>query len=294
MIESVRIRNPDTLQEVVIDKFRSKWVLDEADLGTVEGTHHSYRYVSQVGVYIDSTALEQRIVAISGWVIGATYEEILASKSILNQLVNPLYFLDIHILENRYKLEFKPDYSIQYSPAYEENNEVLCRFLIQGTCANPMYQNTHPIHSPVASTIPKFRFPLIIPKATGIIMGLRNPLLIALLFNAGDIPTGMQVQFSCTSPVENPKLYHIDTQEFIRINKTILPGEVVTVSTVSGSKFVRGTYRGVESNYFGYWDFDSTWIQLTKGDNPFRYDADAGMDGLDVLITFNPQYLEVQ
>lgn len=293
MIDSLVLTNTVTLQSVLLDKNNSELVLDEADLGTVEGTHHSYKYVSQVGVYIDSTTLEQRVVAISGWVIGNTYDELKANKGVLNKLINPLHTIEV-VVQDKYKLDFKPDFSVKYSASYEENNEVLCKFLIQGTCADPMFTKKLRQSALIASTIPKFHFPLIIPKNTGLIMGLREPSLLATINNGGDIDTGMLITFSCTSTVTNPVLLNVNTREFIKINKTIASGEQVIVSTSSGNKYIKGVMKGEESNYFKYLDFDSTWLQLHTGDNILKYDADNNVEGLEVLISFLPKYLEVQ
>lgn len=293
MIDSLVLTNTVTLQSVLLDKDNSELVLDEADLGTVEGTHHSYKYVSQVGVYIDSTTLEQRVVAISGWVIGNTYDELKANKAVLNKLINPLHTVEV-VVQDKYKLDFKPDFSVKYSASYEENNEVLCKFLIQGTCADPMFTKKLRQSALIASTIPKFHFPLIIPKNTGLIMGLREPSLLATINNGGDIDTGMLITFSCTSTVTNPVLLNVNTREFIKINKTIASGEQVIVSTSSGNKYIKGVTKGEESNYFKYLDFDSTWLQLHTGDNILKYDADNNVEGLEVLISFLPKYLEVQ
>lgn len=293
MIESLVLTNTVTLQSVLLDKDNSELVLDEADLGTVEGTHHSYKYVSQVGVYIDSTTLEQRTVSISGWVIGDTYGELKDNKEVLNRLVNPLHPIDA-IVQEKYKLTFKPDYSVKYSVSYEENNEVLCKFLIQGTCADPMFTTEDKQSALVASIIPKFRFPLVIPQNTGILMGLREPSLLATLNNGGDIDTGLLVTFSCTSTVTNPSLLNVDTREFIKVNKVMSAGEQIVISTGSGEKYIKGIVNGVEYNYFKYMDFDSTWLQLHTGENILKYDADNNVDGLEVLISFLPKYLEVQ
>ncbi len=293
MIDSLVLTNTVTLQSVLLDKDNSELVLDEADLGTVEGTHHSYKYVSQVGVYIDSTTLEQRVVAISGWVIGNTYDELKANKAVLNKLINPLHTIEV-VVQDKYKLDFKPDFSVKYSASYEENNEVLCKFLIQGTCADPMFTKKLRQSALIASTLPKFHFPLIIPKNTGLIMGLREPSLLATINNGGDIDTGMLITFSCTSTVTNPVLLNVNTREFIKINKTIASGEQVIVSTSSGNKYIKGVMKGEESNYFKYLDFDSTWLQLHTGDNTLKYDADNNVEGLEVLISFLPKYLEVQ
>jgi hypothetical protein len=293
MIDSLVLTNTVTLQSVLLDKDNSELVLDEADLGTVEGTHHSYKYVSQVGVYIDSTTLEQRVVAISGWVIGNTYDELKANKAVLNKLINPLHTVEV-VVQDKYKLDFKPDFSVKYSASYEENNEVLCKFLIQGTCADPMFTTKGKQTALIASIIPKFRFPLVIPQNNGILMGLREPLLLATLNNGGDIDTGLLITFSCTSTVTNPSLLNVDTREFIKINKTMSAGEQIIVSTGSGEKYIKGIVSGEVSNYFKYMDFDSTWLQLHTGENILKYDADDNVDGLEVLISFLPKYLEVQ
>lgn len=293
MIESILLTNTVTLQSVLLDKDNSELVLDEADLGTVEGTHHSYKYVSQVGVYIDSTTLEQRVVAISGWVTGNTYDELKANKAVLNKLINPLHTVEV-VVQDKYKLDFKPDFSVKYSASYEENNEVLCKFLIQGTCADPMFTTKDKQTALVASIIPKFRFPLVIPQNKGILMGLREPSLLATLNNGGDTDTGLLVTFSCTSTVTNPSLLNVNTREFIKINKTMSAGEKVIVSTGSGEKYIKGIVSGEEFNYFKYMDFDSTWLQLHTGENILKYDADDNVDGLEVRISFLPKYLEVQ
>lgn len=293
MIESITLRNLVTNQSILIDKTTSDWVLGEIDLGTVEGNHHSYKYVNQVGVYIDSTSLEERAVSIPGWVIGEDLADMKDNMTVLNRLVNPQHELELTLFD-QYVLRFKPDYSIKYATPYEENNEVLCQFLIQGTCADPMFSTKNGILTQIALVLPKFHFPLIIPKDRGIILGLRQPNLLATIVNDGDIDTGMVIEFSCNTTVVNPSLLHVETQEFIKINKTITPGETITVSTVSGNKYVKGYHDGQTENYFKYWDWDSTWLQMYRGVNVLKYDADSGVEGLAVSVSFTPKLLEVQ
>lgn len=293
MIESITLKNLVTNQSILIDKTTSDWVLGEIDLGTVEGNHHSYKYVNQVGVYIDSTSLEERAVSIPGWVIGEDLADMKDNMTVLNRLVNPQHELELTLFD-QYVLRFKPDYSIKYATPYEENNEVLCQFLIQGTCADPMFSTKNGILTQIALVLPKFHFPLIIPKDKGIILGLRQPNLLATIVNDGDIDTGMVIEFSCNTTVVNPSLLHVETQEFIKINKTITPGETITVSTVSGNKYVKGYHDGQTENYFKYWDWDSTWLQMYRGVNVLKYDADSGVEGLAVSVSFTPKLLEVQ
>lgn len=292
MIESLLLTNTVTLQSILFDRDDSDFVLDEVDLGVVNGTHHSYKYVNQIGIYINSTTLEQRTVSIKGYVIGDDYGLLEENKNTLNRFINPLQAVDITVLD-KYKLTFKPDYSIKYSAPYKDNNEVLCKFLIQGTCPDPLF-TTLGEQSAVIGTVKKFHFPLIIPKNVGILMGLRTSSLFLNLNNTGDVATGMIIEFTCTSNVKNPKLINVDTQEFIQIDKTIIPGEKIVVSTISGEKYIRGTLNGVESNYFAYLNYESTWMQLSTGLNTLKYDADDNVPGLEMSVSFLPRLLEVQ
>lgn len=292
MIESLLLTNTVTLQSILFDRDDSDFVLDEVDLGVVNGTHHSYKYVNQIGIYINSTTLEQRTISIKGYVIGDDYGLLEENKNVLNRFINPLQAVDITVLD-KYKLTFKPDYSIKYSAPYKDNNEVLCKFLIQGTCPDPLF-TTLGKQSAAIGTISKFHFPLIIPQNVGIIMGLRTSSLFLNLNNTGDVATGMLIELTCTSSVKNPKLINVDTQEFIQIDKTLVPGEKVVISTVSGEKYIRGTLNGVESNYFAYLNYESTWMQLSTGMNTLKYDADDNVTGLEVAVSFLPRLLEVQ
>ena len=44
---------------------------------------------------------------------------------------------------------------------------------------------------------------------------------------------------------------------------------------------------------FNYIDYESTFLQLDIGDNLFRYDADEGIDNLEVNIYHTSQHLGV-
>lgn len=293
MIEKLKLTNTTLKTSVVIDQYDSEFVLGEVDFGSVSGTHQTYKYTNQVGVSIGNTTLGERTISIQGWVIGETYNKVRSNKSILNRIVNPLNTVDI-LAYDSYKLSFKPDSSIYYSPEYESNNEVLCEFLIQGTCADPLFSLSSDAVITIATTRPRWKFPLVIPKNSGVIMGLREPSLLATLVNQGDVDVGMIITFSCVTSVTNPSLLNVITQEYVKIDKVISPGEKVIVSTVVGNRYVKGVLDGKETNYFKYRDISSTWLQLYRGDNTLKYGADENPEGLEVSITYSPKFLEVQ
>ena len=46
-------------------------------------------------------------------------------------------------------------------------------------------------------------------------------------------------------------------------------------------------------DYFRYVDVDTTFMQLAIGDNNFRYDAEEGVNSMEVTIFYNKEYLGV-
>ncbi|MEG0579255.1 MAG: phage tail family protein [Niameybacter sp.] len=267
-------------------------MLESVDWGVVESAHQSYKYIDQIGVYVTGTTLETRSITIVGWVAGEKYSEVQEKKKTLNVMINPKQPIDA-IVDN-YKIIFYPDSSVRYSVAYNENNEVVCKFMISGLCADPLFTSIAEHRVVGASTLPKFKFPLIIPKTKGIIMGLRQPSLIISMENSGAVPTGMRIEFQANGTVVNPKLIDANTQEFFAVNKTMVAGERIIINTNDGSKKISGELNNQVSNYYQYRDLDSTWLKLELGTNLFRYDADTNLDALEVYVYYSNKYLEVQ
>lgn len=297
MVENITLRNTATNAVLELDKVATPYyILGSATWGEVEGTHHSYKYVNQVGVYVTGTSLGTREVEVTGWVIADTEAQMTDRKAMLNRFVNPQQMIEMSY--SKYRLKFLPNSSIKYSATVAENNEVVCKFKIPGMAADPLFRDDHEEKVSAASTKALFRFPLIINKTDmkppRVMFGIREPSLIVNVFNAGAVSTGMRIVFRALGTLKGPMLINVETQEQFKLNKTMTAGESVEITTTIGEKKVIGSVNGVESNYFRYRDLDSTWLQLNVGDNLFRYDADQGIDNLEVYIYFSNKYLEVQ
>lgn len=297
MVESVILLNEITQTILELDVSTTPYyVLDIVDWGQVESNHHSYKYVNQIGVYVTGTSLETRNVSITGWIIAKSEIQMSERKKMLNRFVNPQQLIKLTYKE--YDLEFLPNTSIKYSVTLVENNEVVCRFKIEGLCPDPLFKESKENRVDAATTTGMFHFPLIINNTEQnppqIVFGLREPSLIINVYNSGAVRTGMKITFKATGTLKNPSLVNIVTQEFFKINKTMTSGETITIDTIIGEKKVIGVFDGREQNYFKYRDLDSEWLQLEVGDNLFRYDADENMDALEVYVHFYNRYLEVQ
>lgn len=297
MVEGIMLQNVETRATLTFDMLSTPdYILNSVDWGVVESTHHSYKYVNQVGVYVTGSSLETRSVNIIGWIIADTEFAMTQRKAVLNRFFNPQQAIDLFY--ETYVLRFLPDSSIRYSITMAENNEIMCKFQVEGFCPDPLFAEQVENKIVAASTQAMFHFPLIITPIPdppgGIVFGLRQPSLIVGIENTGAVEVGMKIVFRAKGSLDSPMLINVNTQEFFKVNKTMEAGEEIEVNTIIGEKKIIGTKNGLSSNYFKYRDLDSTWLQLAVGDNLFRYDADVNIENLEVYVYFNNKYLEVQ
>ena len=297
MVERIVLKKVKNSEELILDMMSTpEYVLKSVDWGTVQGTHHTYKYVNQIGVTVSGTSLETRPISIEGWIVATSPERMNTLKKKLNSFVNPQDAIDLYY--NDYMIRFIPDETVKYAADESENNGAFCKFMINGTCPNPLFTDASESTSIFAATVPKFHFPLIISKSLpekGVIFGIRSDSLIVNVLNNGAVASGMRIVFKAKGTVVNPKLINVNTQERFVLNKTLEAEETVEVNTNIGEKSVKGRIGNANySNYYMYKDIDSEWLQLDVGDNIFRYDAEEGLDNLEVFVHFHNRYLEVQ
>lgn len=297
MVESIKLKNVVSGKSISLDMITTQdYILNSVDWGAIESTHHSYKYVNQIGVYVTGTTLETRSIVIIGWIIAENDKLMTARKEILNRFINPTQAIDLYY--KKYKLRFLPNTSIKYAETEKDNNDVVCKFKIEGYCADPLFSEEMESKVTAANTKALFHFPLIISEVPnppkGAVFGLRQPSLIVSVENKGAVDVGMKIIFKANGTLVNPSLTNVRTQKYFKINKTMSAGEEIIVDTIVGEKKIQGTINGSKMNYFKYLDLDSEWLQLSVGDNLFRYNADQNVENLEVYIYYNNKYLEVQ
>lgn len=239
------------------------------DWGNVSVTHNTFQFPQQIGMYISNTVLGSRDIAINGWIIGDTSEEINGKKMALSLFVNPLH--EYHIDVDGYFIGCKPTSNVTFGKEYSENNEVCVKFLLQFTCAYPLFLLNNAINVDIAGEFGAFHFPLTIPKNNGIIMGYRKQSMFTEMVNNGSIDVGMIITITASGIVDNPELINVNTKERLKINKILEPGEQVIINTNIGERSVIGIKDHTKYNYLRYLDYDSTWLQLVNGQSLFTY-----------------------
>lgn len=297
MVENVKLINKVTSDILELDVVETpNYILDTVDWGQIKSTHHSYKYVNQIGVYVTGTSLETRDVSVTGWIVASSENLMTDRKMKLNRFVNPQQAIELRYKD--YVLDFLPDTSIKYSAIVKENNEVICKFKITGVAPNPLFRKENENKVSAATTYGMFHFPLMIDAIDNeyptVMFGLREPSLVLDIYNNGSVATGVTIIFKALGTLTNPSLINVNTQEYIKINKTMTAGEEIRINTNIGEKKIVGIFNSTEQNYFRYRDLDSTWLQLEVGDNVFRYDADSNIDMLECYVYFYDRYLEVQ
>lgn len=207
--------------------------------------------------------------------------------------------------KNPMKLEFttKGDESfylhanIEGAPSFpsglDNSNGVWQKGLLQFSCGDPFVYRKEAVVVQIATWIPTFEFALEISEGDGIEMGYRAPSLIANAYNDGHEETGMIIRFKALGTLVNPSLINVNTYEEFKLNMTMEGGDVVEVSTYKRNKYVHLTRNNVTTDIFSKFDIMSEFLQLQTGDNLFRYNADDGIDNLEVSMNFTPKLLGV-
>ena len=218
-------------------------------------------------------------------------EELINYRNKINKVFNPKLGEGWLIYKDNVK-EIKSKCIINELPFFTNVNQIVSKGLVNLTANNPYWMDVVENKEEIALWNGNFEFELELTEE-GIEMGHREPSLIVNVLNNGDVECGLRIEFKALATVVNPSILNVNTQEFIKINKTIEVGEIITVTTHFGNKKIESKSNGVITNAFNYIDFQSTFLQLDPGDNLLRYNADSGLDNLEVSIYYTPQYLGV-
>lgn len=252
---------------------------------------YSSKGMNQDGATYLGNTLDKRDITLEVTVIASTEEELINYKDKLNKLFNPKNEEGYLTYKDSVK-ERKIKCISNKLPYFSVINSRVNKCLISLTANNPFWADVLENKKEIALWEGDFSFVLELTE-DGIEMGHREPSLIVNVANNGDVECGMRVEFKALATLANPSILNVNTQEFIKINKTMTAGEIISVSTYFGNKKVTSTLNGVNTNAFNFIDWQSTFLQLHTGDNLFRYDADSSLDNLEVNIYYQQQYLGV-
>lgn len=258
---------------------------------------HTGNGMNQDGLRYLGNTMDVKDITIDVVVVAEYESELSTYRDKIRKVVNPkigegylIYTDDLNTRKIKCIVNSLPVFN-PISGTYSKNGKAMA-CPISLTANNPYWTDITELKEEIVSWIGDFSFQLEL-VAGGIELGHRSKSLIVNVANRGDVESGMRIEFKAIASVSYPSLVNINTGEFIKINKNMVAGEVINVTTYFGNKKLTSILDGVETNIFNCIDFKSTFLQLDIGDNLFKYDALTGLDNLEVSIYYTPMYLGV-
>ena len=170
--------------------------------------------------------------------------------------------------------------------------EIYPKFAVTLSCLDPFWREASERRTDVAAWVGGLEFPVAL-AATGTMIGYRQRSVIVNVLNDGDVESGIRAEITAVSTVVNPKILNVTTGEFLRFQLTLSAEDTLTVSTGYGEKGATYTHEGTTEDALKYLDIDSTFLTLDPGDNLIKYEADEGVDNLQVVVYHSNRYLGV-
>lgn len=123
--------------------------------------------------------------------------------------------------------------------------------------------------------------------------GIITNLLEQTIVYSGDAEIGIVITMHAVGSVSNVTIYNMGTRESMTIDTDrlttltgsgIVAGDEIIISTVKGDKYIYLLRNGTHINILNCLDKDTSWFQLSKGDNIFTYTAESGGANLQFRI----------
>lgn len=112
--------------------------------------------------------------------------------------------------------------------------------------------------------------------------------------NDGEAPAWWTVTMLALDEVTRPRIYNMETGEYVKILKVMEEGEQITISTEGEELTVTITAPdGTETDGFQYLDLNSVPFKLQVGENYIKTDAEANTIALRANISFQPFFVGV-
>lgn len=266
---------------------------DVSGLSDLQNTIYSTNSMGQHGDTYVGQRIEPRDISIDGKIADADRETQLRLRRNALKILNPeldgtlYYSYGTFVRKIAARVDDSPTFS---HPSLSQE------FTINFKCLSPFWEEERESREEIASWLGDWEFPCEIDKddEADMIFGHRSESLVVDVYNAGHVSTGMRILIKALGNVVNPYLLNVNTREFIKVATEMSAGDQIVIDTSYGSKSVTLTKAdGTSSNIYRKLDVDSTFLQLDLEDNTFRYDADSGVDLMEVTLYFSPKYLGV-
>ena len=265
------------------------YILNSFDAGAPKSTLLTTKAPGQDGTTLEGNLLEERTPAITLTIHADSIQDLYDRRRKLYAFLLPRTSGTM-LYTNNAGTRAIP-YTVDGEPEAKERTGVGMQVLVQLYCPDPYWTGTAETRADMAAWVGDFEFPLIIPDGIGVELGHRMSTRIVNAYNPGDVECGLRIVFTALASVTAPSLVNVNTQETMRVKRTLAAGDQLIISTGAGNETVKMRHTGIETNALNYIDIQSDFFQLAPGDNLLRYGADGGIDNLECAIYYTPRYM---
>lgn len=276
-----------------IELFHKPFFLMKAEgLSGVETQLFTSKVAGQHGETLHGQSMGMRDIGLEIAIIAKDDKELYMLRRRLNKVLNPVLGKGYLYYSNDYGT-WKLGVNTINAPICGEKTAASVEVRINMSATDPFWRSINDKHNSIALWVGDFEFPLEIHQE-GIIMGHKISTYIVNIYNSGDTDCGMIIRFVAKNgKVKNPNLLNVKTREYIKINKVLEVGDILEINTNFYNKKVELIRQGECSNAFHFIDLNSVFLSLHVGDNLLRYNADEGLDALEVDIYHTDRYVGI-
>ena len=167
------------------------------------------------------------------------------------------------------------------------HNSMPLMMQVQLECGDPYFYSDEVTYY-MAHTIGKLEFPF---ELNGLFeVGQIDNNLVSIANNAGELPTGCIFTLRANGNVNDPKIFNLQTREWMQIRVSMVRGDIIIINTQLGQKSITLVQNNKTTNYINKKYYGSTFLQLEVGDNIFAYSASTGINNLEMQCTYTPKY----
>ena len=224
------------------------------------------------------------------------YRNIVITASIVQDVENARIKLYDYFQTKQFcTLFFENDARNVYIDGYVETFE--CDLFVLGEavqisiiCPDPYFKSVKTSTETGSKVTPLFEFPT---EFNNVELSTFNYDATIAVNNGGDVSAGFDIDIHFSGNVTNPILYNAATGDYFGLNATFVAGDRVVINTRNGKKSVKLIRFGVEINQFNNIQSGSAWLQLARGVNTFTFNADSGVNNMQISITHTDLYAGV-
>ena len=227
------------------------------------------------GSLLNSTFVKERNIVITIYIM----REIEKNRIALYKFFRPKQYIKLYY-SNDSRDVFIEGYVETFEGDFFTKSE---NFQISIICPFPFFKSTEESVIVLTNISSQFTFPFSIPEE-GIIFSEYYGTNSTPIVNTGDVEAGLIIDFYSTGNVVNPIIRNINTGEFFGLNYTIEAGSIARITTIKGQKSAKLITYGTATNIINYVMKNSTWLQLSSGENQFAVTTVSGSSFLTTTL----------